>query len=75
MNIQLSLETREVNLVLAALGKLPLEQSLDLFLNLRGQVESQLATRTNAEQNAAPWDRAASSSDSYQPPPKTKKPA
>lgn len=48
--INLTLPVQAVDLVLAGLSKLPLEQSMDAFLAIRQQAMSQL----NAEAPAAP---------------------
>ena len=40
--IKLELDVDQLNLVLAALGKLPLEQSVDVFMAVRTQAQGQL---------------------------------
>jgi hypothetical protein len=42
MSIQLNLEVNEVQLLMAGLGKLPLEQGLDTWFKVRSQAESQI---------------------------------
>lgn len=47
LKIELTLD--QLNVVFTALGKLPLEQSVDVFMVLRMQAESQLQNQTPAE--------------------------
>lgn len=47
LKIELTLD--QLNVVFTALGKLPLEQSVDVFMVLRVQAESQLQNQTPAE--------------------------
>lgn len=50
MALQIALEQQEVQLVLVALSKLPLENSLDTWMKIRQQAEAQL----QAQQAPAP---------------------
>jgi hypothetical protein len=54
MPIQLTVDVKEVQMLMGALGKLPLETSLDLWAKIRGQAEQQLQA-----QQAAPAAQAA----------------
>jgi hypothetical protein len=45
LTIKLTIE--EINLVLSALGKLPLESSLNIFLKVKEQATSQLQEQNN----------------------------
>ena len=47
LKIELTLD--QLNVVFTALGKLPLEQSVDVFMVLRVQAESQLQNQIPAE--------------------------
>lgn len=47
LKIELTLD--QLNVVFTALGKLPLEQSVDVFMVLRVQAESQLQNQAPAE--------------------------
>ena len=47
LKIELTLD--QLNVVFTALGKLPLEQSVDVFMVLRVQAEAQLQNHTPAE--------------------------
>lgn len=49
MTFQLTLDEREVNLVLAALGKLPLENSFDLWTKIRAQANQQVVAAQQAQ--------------------------
>jgi exonuclease VII small subunit len=42
MNYKLELTEQEVNLVLQSLGKLPLENSIELFVKIKNECEKQL---------------------------------
>lgn len=44
-NVRLELNINQVNVVLAALGKLPLESVIETFTVIRQQVEPQLQNR------------------------------
>lgn len=54
MPIQLTVDVKEVQMLMGALGKLPLENSLDLWAKIRSQAEQQLQA-----QQAAPVAQAA----------------
>jgi hypothetical protein len=54
MPIQLTVDVKEVQMLMGALGKLPLETSIDLWAKIRGQAEQQLQA-----QQAAPAVQAA----------------
>ena len=43
--IKFELTLEQLNVILVALGKIPLEQSVDLFMQLRATAESQLAAQ------------------------------
>jgi ribosomal protein L12E/L44/L45/RPP1/RPP2 len=45
MSIQITLEPQEINLVLAALGEVPLKNSLDTFFKIKAQAEQQFAAQ------------------------------
>lgn len=51
-NIQLTLD--ELNLVLAALGKLPLEASLPAFEKIKTQAQQQAQAQQQSQSEAAP---------------------
>jgi hypothetical protein len=42
MSIQLNLEVNEVQLLMAALGELPLKQGIDTWFKVRSQAEAQI---------------------------------
>lgn len=48
MSIQLNLEVTEIQLLMTALGEIPLKQSLDVWLKIRGQTEAQLSAQAQA---------------------------
>ncbi len=57
MKITIELASEEVQLILNALAKLPLEQSLNTFFSVKNQYESAYATQEAAEsQNAGGTD-------------------
>lgn len=43
MNLKIELTVQEVNTIMAALGKMPLEAVVDVWAKIRGQCEPQLA--------------------------------
>lgn len=45
MSIQLTVEVQEAQMILGALAKLPLENSLDTWFKVKAQAEQQLAAR------------------------------
>ena len=49
MDITLNLTIDQTNAILAALGKLPAEQVLDLILNIRKQAQDQVQRQQSAE--------------------------
>lgn len=53
MQFKLTLEEQEVNLVLTALAKLPLENTLDAWMKIRTQAGQQVAAQQQAA-TAAP---------------------
>ena len=53
MSIQLNLEVTEIQLLMTALGEIPLKQSLDVWLKVRGQTEAQLSAQAQAQAQAA----------------------
>lgn len=53
MSIQLNLEVTEIQLLMTALGEIPLKQSLDVWLKVRGQTEAQLGAQAQAQAQAA----------------------
>lgn len=48
MSLQITLEPQEVNVVLSALGELPLKSSLDLWFKIKSQAEQQFAAQQPA---------------------------
>lgn len=54
MTIQLTLEVQEAQMILGALGKLPLEQSLDLWAKVKTQAQQQLQPAPVAAPAAEP---------------------
>lgn len=52
MSIQLNLEVNEVQLVMGALGEIPLKQGIDTWFKIRSQAEAQIQAQ-NQEQAAA----------------------
>lgn len=60
MSIQLTVEVQEAQMILGALAKLPLENSLDTWFKLKTQAEQQLqAQQAAAQAPAAPVAEAA----------------
>jgi hypothetical protein len=49
MELTLNLTLDQTNAILAALGKLPAEQVLDLILNIRKQAQDQVQRQQSAE--------------------------
>lgn len=49
MTFQLTLEEQEVNVILAALGKLPLETALDPWMKIRTQANQQVVAAQQAQ--------------------------
>lgn len=49
MTFQLTLEEQEVNVVLSALGKLPLETALDPWMKIRTQANQQVVEAQRAQ--------------------------
>jgi hypothetical protein len=47
--MKLDLTINEINLILSALGKLPLEQVLDVFNKVRQQAEAQINEKPEGE--------------------------
>lgn len=47
--IELKLPLYAVNVLMAGLGKLPLEQAIDVLMAVRGQAESQLKAAADAK--------------------------
>lgn len=45
MNLKLELTVQEVNTIMAALGKMPLESVVDVWAKIRAQCEPQLAAQ------------------------------
>jgi hypothetical protein len=56
MSIQLTVEVQEVQVLMGALGKLPLESSLDLWAKIKGQTEQQLQAQQAASAAQAAAD-------------------
>lgn len=54
MSIQLNLEINEVQLLMSALGELPLKQGLDTWFKVRNQAEAQIQAQQAAAQAPAP---------------------
>lgn len=52
MSLNISLEQQEVQVILGALGELPLKSSLDLWFKIRSQAEQQIAAQQNAVASA-----------------------
>lgn len=45
MSIQITLDPQEINLVLGALGEVPLKNSLDTWFKIKSQAEQQFAAQ------------------------------
>lgn len=45
MNLKLELSVNEINVIMAALGKMPLETVVDVWAKIRGQCEPQIAAQ------------------------------
>lgn len=43
MNLKIELTVNEINIIMAALGKMPLESVVDVWAKIRAQCEPQLA--------------------------------
>lgn len=41
-NVKIELNVQMINVILGALAKMPLEQSIDTFMTVKNQVESQM---------------------------------
>lgn len=54
MSLQITLEPQEVNVVLSALGELPLKSSLDLWFKVKSQAEQQFAAQQPAPAASEP---------------------
>lgn len=48
MNLKIELTVKEVNIIMAALGKMPLESVVDVWAKIRGQCEPQIAAQPEA---------------------------
>lgn len=53
MSIQLTVEVQEAQMILGALAKLPLENSLDTWFKVKTQAENQLQAQQAASSAAA----------------------
>jgi|688.fasta_scaffold275263_2 hypothetical protein len=53
-NVRFELNLNQVNVVLGALGKLPLEQSVDTFMSIRQQVEAQVQPQQSFSTTTSP---------------------
>jgi hypothetical protein len=49
VNININVTVNEVQIILSALAKLPLEQSADPFFKIKAQAEQQIAEQKEAE--------------------------
>lgn len=56
MSIKLEVEVQDVQLVLAGLAKLPLENSIDTWFKVKNQAEAQLSEQNPPGQQPAPAD-------------------